>query len=141
MPAAAAAAIVIAVIGGLLATRDNEQSEAALLAELQSQGAPTFAMSDTGEARLVVAADGRRAVIVASGIAPLDDDHTYQAWTIDSNTDISPAPLFRPDASGNVVVALRSLPDDLDTVAVTIEPRSGSKLPTTPVLMSAKVTA
>ena len=53
MPAAAAAAIVIALVGGFLATRDNEQSESALLAELQSHGALTFPMSDSGEARLV----------------------------------------------------------------------------------------
>jgi hypothetical protein len=98
-------------------------------------------MSDSGEARLVISADGRRAVIVASGLAPLDDAHVYQAWTIDTSAAVTPAPLFRPDASGNVLVALRSLPRDLEMVAVTIEPRAGSTLPTTPVLMSAKVAA
>jgi hypothetical protein len=138
-PAAAAAVIVVAVLGGLLAARDGSQSESALLAELESKGARSVAMSDSGQARLVLSTDGRRAVIVASGVAPLDDAHVYQAWTIDTDASVTPAPLFRPDSSGNVLVALRSLPDDLDMVAVTIEPRAGSKLPTTPVLMSAKV--
>ncbi len=139
LPAVAAAAIVIAVVGGVLATRDGHQSESALLAQLESQGSHSFKMSDSGDARVVLSASGDRAVIVASGVAQLDDDHTYQVWTINSNADPVPAPLFRPDSSGNVIVALRSLPADLDTIAITIEPRSGSKLPTTPVLMSAKV--
>jgi anti-sigma-K factor RskA len=139
LPAAAAAVVVLAVIGAVLGTRGGGQSEFALLADLQSKGSPTFSMTGSGDARLVISDSGDRAVIVASGLAPLDDQHAYQAWTIDSNADVTPAPLFRPDASGNVVVALRSLPDDLDTIAVTIEPRSGSKLPTTPVLMSTRV--
>lgn len=139
LPAAAAAVVVIAVIGAVFATRDGGQSEFALLAELQSKGSPTFSMSETGGTRLVISGSGDRAVIVASGLAPLDDEHTYQVWTIDSKSDPSPAPLFRPDSSGNVVVALRSLPDDLVTIAVTIEPRSGSKLPTTPLLLRARV--
>lgn len=138
----AAAAMVAAVIGGLIATRDGSTpDEATLLADLRANGATSVSMSGTAgvDAQVVRAVSGDRAVIVLAGLAPLDDAFTYQAWTIDANERVRPAPRFRPDAAGRALVVLQSLPAELDTVAITIEPRGGSTLPTSPVVLVAKV--
>ncbi len=137
----AAAAIVAAVIGGVIAIRDpSAPDEVTLLADLRAGGATSVSMSGAAgvDAQVVRSVSGDRAVIVLAGLALLDDAFTYQAWTIDANERVRAAPRFRPDAAGRALVALPSLPADLGTVAITIEPRGGSNLPTSPLVLVAK---
>lgn len=137
----AAAAVVALVIGGVIATRDRSTpDEVTLLAGLRADGATSVEMSGAAgiDAQVVRAVSGDRAVIVLAGLALLDDALTYQAWTIDANDQVRPAPRFRPDVTGRALVALPSLPADLDTIAITTEPRGGSNLPTSPVILVAK---
>lgn len=139
----AAAAVVVLVLGATAVVRSRDRGPvdaASLLGELRARGAVTFPVQGTAVAaagQLVVDAPGGRAVLVLDGLAAVDPDHTYQAWTIDTDQHVHVAPVFRPDASGHALVALTSLPAGITTVAVTVEPRRGSTLPTTPVVLQA----
>ncbi len=139
----AAAAVLIAVIaGGVVIARNNDAQPSgdALVASLHANGATDIAMTgNDGHATFVRATDGKRGVIVVDRLAPLDDGHTYQAWTIVAGASPRPSTVFRPDASGRAVVTLASVPANVATVAVTIEPRGGSRIPTTPSVFSATV--
>ncbi len=141
---AAAAAAVVLMIGAVAAVRSRAEDPtdaAALLGELRARGAVTVPAGGTatGAAQLVLDAPGGRAVLVVDGLAAVDADRTYQAWTIDETQTVRAAPRFRPDASGRALVALTELPAGLTTVAVTVEPAAGSRQPTTPIVLSASV--
>jgi len=139
----AAAAVLIAVIaGGVVIARNNDAQPSgdALVASLHANGATDITMTgNDGDATFVRASDGKRGVIVVDRLAPLDDGHAYQAWTLVTGAPPRPSTVFRPDASGRAVVTLSPLPANVATVAVTIEPRGGSRTPTTPAVFAATV--
>ncbi|MES2524528.1 MAG: anti-sigma factor [Gemmatimonadota bacterium] len=81
-----------------------------------------------------------RAIISASGLAPVAKDRAYALWMILDGKPV-PLALFNPDASGRAVVQDITVPTDLAGVAafaVTEEPAAGSPQPTmTPFLVGA----
>jgi hypothetical protein len=81
-----------------------------------------------------------RAIISASGLAPIARDRAYALWMIRDGKPV-PLALFNPDASGHAVVQDIAVPTDLQGVAafaVTEEPAGGSPQPTmTPFLVGA----
>ena len=139
----AAAAVLVAIIaGGVVISRNNDAQPSgdALVARLHNEGATDFTMTGNGgDATFVRAANAKSGVIVVDRLAPLDDSRAYQAWTIVAGASPRPSTVFRPDASGRAVVTIASLPADVTRVAVTIEPRGGSRTPTTPAVFAATV--
>jgi anti-sigma-K factor RskA len=77
-------------------------------------------------------------LLVASNLAELPPEKTYQLWLLPkSGATPIPAGLFKPDASGNAQMLYAELPSGADAkgFAVTVEPRQGSPAPTTSPLL------
>ena len=109
----------------------------------QPQGPQMIALGGAGTkqgARAeVVTLEGDRAVLVAENMPPVPESKTYQIWVIKGDTP-KPSGLFEP--RGDSVAAVVEKPvEGADAVAVTIEPKGGSKKPTTDPMLVGKVKA
>jgi anti-sigma factor RsiW len=142
--AAAAVAAVIALGIGLWAAQTSSdldsvrsalERERAAAAVLADPAARTVALT-TGEGRLVVAEDGR-AALVLHGLDPAPTGKTYELWVMEGGTDPVPAGLF-PGRDGPELVALESAVEPGDAVAVTIEEAGGVDAPTTRPLVTSE---
>jgi anti-sigma-K factor RskA len=140
LTAIAAAAAVAAAIGlgvwaaSLSSSLDAERSAlaeqaraAAILADDDSTRTP---MGERGE--LVRSSDGD-AVMVVRNLAPAPEGKTYEAWVIDAGGPV-PAGLF--EGGDQEIVLLEEPVAEGSMVAVTLEPRGGSKQPTGDILFA-----
>lgn len=135
--ALAAAAVVAAVALGLYAlslsrSLDDERAATDVLADpaaraLPLQGAP---------GRLVVASDGRAALV--TGLAGAPEGRTYELWIIrGEDTPPEPAGLFSGEAERDVVQLDGRVPRG-GVVAVTVEPEGGVDAPTSQPIVTAQ---
>ena len=138
--AAVAAAAALVLGGGLLANvvTDSgfQQAQADQLAAINAAADVERATVEVGEASatLVWSVDITSAALIVEGMAPAPSDKTYQLWYIGEG-GARPAGTFSVSADGE---AWRVLDGDMaagDTVGVTVEPRGGSKSPTTDPIM------
>jgi anti-sigma factor RsiW len=138
LTAIAAAAAVAAAIGlgvwaaSLSSSLDAERNAlaeqaraAAILADDESTRVP---MGESGE--LVRSPDGD-AVMVVRNLPAAPEGKTYEAWVIDSGGPV-PAGLF--EGGGQEIVLLEEPVAEGSMVAVTLEPKGGSKQPTGDIL-------
>ncbi|MEO6606559.1 MAG: anti-sigma factor [Aeromicrobium sp.] len=130
--AMAAAFLVGAVgIGGFLTERDAANDvradKAAITAVLSASDAKTTDKSfdGGGHVRLIASDAADSAYIVASSLPGLPDGKVYQVWMV---KDDSPTSQGVFASSGSMV--MNDL-DGADRVAITVEPKGGSKQPTT----------
>jgi len=79
-------------------------------------------------------------VFLASNLAPLEPNKTYELWIIPAAPGLAPIPAgtFQPDAQGDANVIMPSLPKGVVAKAfgVTIEQDGGSTTPTAPIILS-----
>jgi anti-sigma-K factor RskA len=78
-------------------------------------------------------------LFVASNLAPLPQDKTYELWLIPADGSASiPAGTFQPDSRGNASVILPEVPKGVTAKAfgVTIENAGGSPTPTLPIVLA-----
>ena len=89
--------------------------------------------------RVIYRADRGMLLFLASNIAPVTPDKTYELWIIPAETDRSPIPAgtFLPDERGNASIVLPDVPKGVNAKAfgVTVENRGGSQVPTLPIIM------
>jgi len=109
----------------------------------QPQGPQVIALGGVGTkqgARAeLVTLEGDRAVLVAENMPPVPEGKTYQIWVIKGDTP-QPSGLFEP--RGDSIAAVVENPvEGADAVAVTVEPKGGSKKPTTDPMLVGKVRA
>jgi anti-sigma-K factor RskA len=132
LPAAAAAA-GFGIWAGVLHDRlDRERQDAAAVAAILSDPRAARVQLRGGAGELVVGRD-RRGVLVVRRLPPPPSSKTYEAWVIaDGRTE--PAGLFR---EREVVALSRPVPRNA-VVAITVEPRGGSKRPTQQPVTSAR---
>lgn len=133
--AAAAVAALVAVAVGIWAAQmssDLDDTRLALdqareaTAVLADPNARTVALQ-TGEGRLVVAQDGRAALVLQE-LDPAPEGQTYQLWILAGGDDPVSAGLF-PGEDGPELVALEGVVGSGDAVAVTIEDEGGVDAP------------
>jgi anti-sigma-K factor RskA len=77
-------------------------------------------------------------IFLANNMAALPARRTYELWIIQSNGSPIPAGVFKPDEHDSVTVVNSRLPQGVKTktFAITVEPESGSQLPTsTPIVL------
>jgi len=77
-------------------------------------------------------------VFMASNLAPLAPEKTYQLWLVPLHGDKPmPAGTFKPDPNGNAMVMMPPMSPGVEakTFAVTIEPDGGSATPTMPLVL------
>ncbi|MEU7895631.1 anti-sigma factor [Nonomuraea sp. NPDC049152] len=86
------------------------------------------------EGTVVLSRSAGRMVFIASGLAPLPDDKTYQLWQL-SPGQAHPAGLLRPDDSGYTAPTVAVPVSGATSVGLTVEPAGGSAAPTTTPLL------
>jgi anti-sigma-K factor RskA len=141
--AAAAVAAVVALGVGLWATQissdlddtrlalDNARAAAAVLADPAARRVPL----QMGEGELVVAPDGRAALVLHE-LDPAPAGKTYELWVLEDGETPVPAGLFSGQETPDVV-ALDGAVDAGDAVAVTVEDEGGVDAPSTqPIVAS-----
>lgn len=134
--AVAAVTVVALSLGGwVFSLQQARQSQvAASTLETQLLTAPdlkvyTTTTANGGNVSFRVSKTLDKAMFVGSGLPALDADHRYQLWTINGSTPV-------PDGlveGGDQRTWLKNPVGDAAAVAVTIEPKSGSTTPTTPL--------
>jgi anti-sigma-K factor RskA len=115
---------------------------AQLRSDLDSQPeTATYAVAGSGPATgvagtLIVVGDDDTSVLNLAGLASLPSDRAYQVWLI---ADGAPVPnvTFVPNAAGVATVTIPGQISDFRTLAITIEPQTGSLAPTAdPIIVS-----
>jgi anti-sigma-K factor RskA len=136
---AASFLMVFAVGLGALATTENRRADraeqaAARIAAVATdpgRGQSTHSISSGGSGLLIAAGD--RAIFRANGVKSLPDGRTYQLWIINATGAHSVGVLGRA-GSGDLQRFVEGI-TTTDKIGLTVEPKGGSKQPTTtPVL-------
>lgn len=76
-------------------------------------------------------------IFLANNMPALSARRAYEVWIIPSSGSPIPAGVFKPDAHGNATVVNSRLPQGVETktFAITVEPETGSQLPTSAPIM------
>lgn len=138
--ALAASLAAAAALGGLAAwqheetrqTRQEAESRAADLARLLAAPDTTFVkkgMAYGGSGTVVVSRHLNQAAYFCQDLAPLPSDRTYQLWYAAPGDEVRPAGLL-PAEAGLQAVSLPP-PGTASSLAITVEPSTGSSEPTT----------
>jgi anti-sigma-K factor RskA len=81
-----------------------------------------------------------RLIFIASDFPQLPPQRAYELWLIPKSGSPIPAGVFKPDAHGSATIVHPPLPagTEAKAFAITVEPDSGSSLPTsTPIMLGA----
>jgi anti-sigma-K factor RskA len=78
-------------------------------------------------------------LLIASNLPPLGAGKAYEMWTIPKGGAPRPAGVFQSDPQGTALNIFPGPVDTstIDTIAVTVEPESGSSTPTMPLVFAA----
>jgi anti-sigma-K factor RskA len=135
---AAAAAVAIIVGGGLIANQLGSttfvQQQASQLAAINSaldHKQAVAAVSTGGTATLVWSESLGKSALITDGLPALPTGKAYELWYIDAAGTPTPAGMLDAAAGSSTWRVLDGAMAPGDTVGVTVEPRSGSKAPTT----------
>jgi anti-sigma-K factor RskA len=76
-------------------------------------------------------------IFLANNMPALPARRAYELWLMPTKGSPIPAAVFKPDAHGNVTVVNPRLPEGIETraFAITVEPETGSELPTSAPIM------
>lgn len=109
--------------------------------QAQSPQAPqVVVLEGSGEARqakVEVMVHNDQAVLMADDMPPVPEDRTCQIWVIENEVP-KPSGIFEPD-EGPIAVVIESSVHRGDTIAVTLEPKGGSRKPTTEPMLAARL--
>lgn len=131
--AAAAVFAVIAVLSFSLYEARSELSEKDRVVSALVRGDEQDLHGPSGAvAKMVPTADG--GLFVAAGLQDAPADHTYQLWIFEGSTPVSAGVFDAED--GVVAFDVSKSVDDIDGVAVTVEPEGGSPKPTSDPILS-----
>jgi anti-sigma-K factor RskA len=133
-----AAALALALVASLI-------WNAQLRSDLNGQPEPaTYAIAGSGPAAgvagslIVVGNDD--SILNLAGLSALPPDRAYQVWLI---ADGAPVPnvTFLPNAAGVATVTIPGRISDYRTLAITVEPQTGSLAPTTDPIITSDLTS
>lgn len=94
----------------------------------------TVAATGLGELRATLKHSGDEGTLRMTGLRQAPSSHVYQAW-VQHDDRIEPASLFDAGRDGTATVALPRSIERADAVMVTIEPRGGSRQPSSTPLV------
>jgi len=159
VPWVAAAALAVGLVAALLQNSDLERRVGGLQnqsaqqqAELQRAREVVSTLTATDAMRVTLVAaktppqpqgkaiyvrDRSSLIFLASNFQALPAQKVYELWLIPINGAPIPAGIFKPDAHGSATVINPPLPTGVEAkaFAITVEPESGSSVPTMPILM------
>lgn len=138
--AAAMTAAVVALAAQLADVRDDlERSQAVGVQMRELVEAPDFAMvraSDGGSnGTVLVARSIDTAVLIADGMDPAPEAHTYQLWFVEDGDMRSAGILGTSDDDGRLGPFTAHGLEDAGQLGITVEPAGGSEQPTTDPVM------
>lgn len=139
LPAAAVMAVVVAglsiVVGNLNSRLDEVVTADQVAAVAAAEDMQTWEadLPGGGSARVVFSASRGEGWFLADGMQATDPDRVYELWLIDEEGP-APAGLFHA-ADGLVAHAFTGDVSEAQAIAVTVEPASGSRQPTTDPVM------
>jgi anti-sigma-K factor RskA len=133
-------------VGGLQNQSAQQQAELQRAREVVSTLTATDAMRVTlvaaktppqPQGKAIYARDRSSLIFLASNFQALPAQKVYELWLIPTNGAPIPAGIFKPDAHGSATVINPPLPTGVEAkaFAITVEPESGSSVPTMPILM------
>ena len=155
---AAAAAIVIAAVlwrtdaslSRRMAILEKEFNEQQTVLQRSQEVAATLTATDALRvtivpARALAQPQGRAIylpsrsslIFLANNMPALPARRAYELWIIPTSGSPVPAGVFKPDARGNVTVVNSRLPQGVETktFGITVEPETGSQVPTSAPVM------
>jgi anti-sigma-K factor RskA len=133
-------------IGGLQNQSAQQQAELQRAREVVSTLTATDAMRVTlvaaktppqPQGKAIYVRDRSSLIFLASNFQALPAQKAYELWLIPINGAPIPAGIFKPDAHGSATVINPPLPTGVEAkaFAITVEPESGSSVPTMPIVM------
>lgn len=133
-------------VGGLQNRSAQQQAELQRAREVVSTLTATDAMRVTlvtaktppqPQGKAIYVRDRSSLIFLASNFRALPAQKVYELWLIPINGAPIPAGIFKPDAHGSATVINPPLPTGVEAkaFAITVEPESGSSVPTMPILM------
>ena len=129
----------------LVRLQESLASQATVLQVLSAPQAVTAALSATesgsGSARILADASTGETAIVVSGLPPAPPGKTYQLWAIRGDSPPEPAGLFAVESTNATITRAARVQRvaEVNAFAVSIEPASGSRSPTGPVVLAGQV--
>lgn len=147
---AAAAVLLIVVLGATTVIFQHQASDAdaranTLSAAITASLDPNSTVASLRGSGIAVSAAGFAAFpqngagfMVIHGLPAVGAGKTYEAWFITGSTPY-PSVLLTPGADGLVIVQGLAIVAGADTMALTIEPASGSQLPTSAPIVVGKM--
>ena len=89
------------------------------------------------QGKAIYVRDRSSLIFLASNLQQLPAQKAYELWLIPTSGAPIPAGVFKPDAHGSATVINPPLPAGVQAkaFAITVEPESGSSVPTMPILM------
>lgn len=127
------------------ALRQQLQSQNQVIVQISSPGARALSIAGTEHqpnayGQLIANPERGTALLVVSGLAPLQPGRTYQFWLIQGQTPVS-AGVFVVDEQGQAIVPLNpnAPPISFDAMGVSIEPEGGSEQPTGDIVMLGEI--
>ncbi len=139
LASAAAVAVAIVGIGAYAGEHDqanNEHSRNVAITSILAQpdsSTKSQTLDAGGNVRVIYSASAKAVVVATSGLPALKDGKVYQVWIIKGD-DYMPKDVFATEASIVLKNTART-----DRVAITVEPRGGSKQPTTAAIATIPV--
>jgi anti-sigma-K factor RskA len=133
-------------VGGLQNQSAQQQAELRRAREVVSTLTATDAMRVTlvtaktppqPQGKAIYVRDRSSLIFLASNFRALPAQKVYELWLIPINGAPIPAGIFKPDAHGSATLINPPLPTGVEAkaFAITVEPESGSSVPTMPILM------
>jgi len=133
-------------IAGLQNESAQQQAELQRAREVVSTLTATDAMRVTlvaaktppqPQGKAIYVRDRSSLIFLASNFQALPAQKVYELWLVPINGAPIPAGTFKPDAHGSATVINPPLPAGVQAkaFAITVEPESGSSVPTMPILM------
>jgi anti-sigma-K factor RskA len=138
VPMAAGLALALLVLSGVV-LQQRSQLERVQAAQEAREEVLLAVLTAPDAARLVMAGEGRRGmvlwspsaatgVLVARGLGTLPAGRAYQLWLMRGGVPV-PSAVFTASAGGEAIVALGTVAEGFDAVAVTIEDERGAAAP------------
>jgi anti-sigma-K factor RskA len=130
----------------LVRMQESLASQATVLQVLSAPQTITAALSatesGTGTARVLADATTGEAAIVVSGLPPAPPGKIYELWAIRGDVPPEPAGLFAVESTAATIARVARVPRvaEVNAFAVSIEPTTGSKSPTGPIVLAGQVT-
>lgn len=118
----------------------NLHAATALMAAPGTQSVAVRAEPPAAQGRIFLNPDGG-AVLLATALPPPSAGRRYEMWLLPATGSPIAAGMFAPTASGEAVQSYRHKLTGVTGIAVSLEPEAGSKQPTGPIVLAAKLPA